>query len=80
MKCRKAISRRRNRGVVVNPGQALEKPAYRQSGVRHLGGVSPIQARVRNLGTCRLDVKGAVQVEAPRGPEYRCETQGRNDP
>jgi len=39
--------------------------------------VSPFQARVRNLGTCRLDVKGAVQVEDPQGPEYRCEAQGR---
>jgi len=42
--------------------------------------VSPFQARVRNLGTCRLDVKGAVQVEDPQGPEYRCEAQGRINP
>ena len=69
--------RRQNREVVVNPGLALEKSVYCQSGVRRKGGVSPFQARVRNLGTCRLDAKGAVQVEEPQGPEYRCEAQGR---
>ncbi len=64
-------------GRVVAPGSALELSAYCQSGVRRGGGVSPFQARERNLGTCRLDVKGAVQVEAPQGPEDRCEAPGR---
>jgi len=49
-----------------------------QRGIRRLGGVSPIQARTWNLGTCRLDAKEEVQVVAPQGPEYRCEAQGRN--
>ena len=35
-----------------------------------------IQAFVRNVGTCRLDVKGEIQVETPQESEYRCEAQG----
>src|SRR5262249_2984561 len=46
-------------------------------GVRHKGGASPILARTGNLGTCRLDVKGGAQGEAPREPEYRGGAQGR---
>lgn len=30
-----------------------------------------------NVGTCRSDVvKGAIQVEAPQGSEYRCRHRG----
>ena len=58
----------------------LKLSADCQRGVRREGGVSPFQAQVRNLGTCRLDAKGAAQVEAPQGPEYRCEAQGRITP
>ena len=50
---------------VVTPGSVLERSASCQSGVRRTGGVSPLQARVRNLGTCRLDGKGDVRVEDP---------------
>jgi len=42
-------------------------PAYWLGGVRHEGGVNMIQALVWNVGTCRLDVKGKIQVEDPRG-------------
>ena len=42
------------------------QPAYCLGGVRHADGVSPIQALVRNMGTCRPDAKGEIQVEAPR--------------
>ena len=41
------------------------RPAYGPGGDRHEGGVSPVQALVRNVGTCRLDAKGEIQVEAP---------------
>ena len=34
-------------------------------GTRLVGGVSPYQALVWNVGTCRPDAKGDVQVEAP---------------
>jgi hypothetical protein len=48
-------------------------------GGRHGGGVTLIQASARNVGTCRLDVKGAIQVENPQESEYRCEAQGRTE-
>jgi hypothetical protein len=38
-------------------------PADGPIGIRHIGGVTLIQALVRNLGTCRSDVKGEIQVE-----------------
>ena len=42
-------------------------PADCSSDDRHKGGVSPVQALVRNVGTWRLDAKGEIQVEDPRG-------------
>ncbi len=39
--------------------------------------VNPVQALVRNAGTCRSDAKGDPQVEDPRGVEYRCGAKGR---
>jgi hypothetical protein len=47
--------------------RAREMPADRPSGDRHEDGVSPVQARVRNVGTCSLDVKGEIRVEDPQG-------------
>jgi hypothetical protein len=52
-------------GRVIGPGAAREKPAYGSGGVRHEGGVSPIQALVRNVGTWRSDEKGRIQVGGP---------------
>ena len=54
-------------GRVVDLGQAQGTPVYCLSGVRHKGGVNLDQAVVRNVGTFRLDAKGEIQVEAPRG-------------
>src|SRR5690348_6073281 len=45
--------------------QARRVPADWPSGGRHKDGVSPAQARVRNVGTCRLDVKGVLRVVVP---------------
>ena len=67
MKCRK------RRDVIETEVQSLardearEVPAYCPSGDRHEGGVSPAQALMRNVGTYRLDGKGEIQVEDPRG-------------
>jgi hypothetical protein len=38
-------------------------------GIRHIGGMTLIQASVRNLGTCRPDAKGEVQAEGLRKDE-----------
>ena len=37
-------------------------PADWLDGVRYVGGVTLFQALLGNVGTCRLDVKGEVQV------------------
>jgi hypothetical protein len=44
-------------------------PADGPIGIRHIGGVTLIQASVRNLGTCRPDVKGEIQAEGLREDE-----------
>ena len=54
-------------GRVVGPGQVQGEPAACLDGIRHRGGVNRDQAFVRNVGTCRLDAKGEIQGEAPRG-------------
>ena len=54
-------------GRVVGPGQVQEAPAAGLDGIRHIGGVNRDQALVWNVGTCRLDAKGEVQVDDPRG-------------
>ncbi len=50
---------------VVTPGSAWGQPVYCPGGVRQKSGVNWIQALMRNVGTCRLDVKGEFQVEDP---------------
>ena len=45
--------------------EARGEPADYPSGDRHTDGVSPEQARVRNVGTCRLDEKGDLRVVDP---------------
>jgi hypothetical protein len=45
--------------------RARRMPADCPSGGRHKGGVSPAQALVWNVGTYRLDAKGALQVADP---------------
>ena len=56
---------RQNWGTWRSPGQVQRKPVYCLGGVRHRDGMNLIQAFVRNVGTCRLDVKGEVQMEVP---------------
>ena len=40
-------------------------PAYRLNGIRYGGGANLIQAFMWNVGTCRSDAKGEIQVEDP---------------
>ena len=64
------------RGSVVNHPLVVEtalapltrdkvggEPVDRPTGDRHEGGVTLIQALIRNLGTCRADAKGDFQVD-----------------
>lgn len=66
MTCRKVYKRCQNREGVVGPGQGWGKPDYCPTGIRHEGGVTLIQALVRNVGTCRPDVKGEAQADSLR--------------
>ena len=54
-------------GSCTDLGQAQRIPVYWLSGIRHEGGVNLAQALLRNVGTCRSDAKGEIQVEDPRG-------------
>ena len=66
MTCRNSQDGVETRGKVVAPGMSLGgalKPG--PSGIRLEGGVTPRQAFARNVGTCRLDVKGNVQIGGP---------------
>ena len=62
---------RKRRDVIETGLQLLARDTARQvpadgpSGDRHQDGVSPAQARVRNVGTSSLDGKGDLQVVAP---------------
>ena len=53
--------------AVGTPGYVQGKPVYRLGGVRHKGGATLNQALVWNVGTCRSDAKGEIQVEDPLG-------------
>src|SRR5687767_15871456 len=69
MTCRKVPWRRRNQERVSLLGQGWEVPD--DTGVRHEGGVSVILASIRNVRTCRSDVKGRSE-ERRVGKECRC--------
>ena len=65
MKCRKRMDVIETELQSLAWDEARGKPADCPSGDRHEGGVSPAQALVRNVGTCRLDAKGVLQAEDP---------------
>ena len=65
MTCRKRIDVTETRLQRLAWDEAREVPADGPSGDRHEDGVSPGQAFVRNVGTCRLDAKGDLQVVDP---------------
>lgn len=52
-------------GRVVDPGRVQGESAARLDDIRHRGGVTLNQAFVRNVGTCRLNVKRDVQGRNP---------------
>jgi hypothetical protein len=66
MTCRELSQWRRNRDGRLARDRVQQKPVYWLDGARHKGGVSPIQALVWNVRTCRSDVKGRTQAEGLR--------------
>ena len=65
MTCRKRMDVTETRLHRLAWDEARQVPADCPSGDRHEDGVSPGQALVRNVGTCRLDAKGDLQVVDP---------------
>src|SRR3954471_20330877 len=63
MTCRNIFWRRRNQERVPLLGQGWGVPD--DTGVRHGGGVTVTLASIRNVRTCRSDVKGAGQAGSP---------------
>jgi hypothetical protein len=62
---RKARTSRMSREAHVRICGGLEV-RFLRSTRRHKGGANLIQALVWNVGTCRPDVKGEIQVEDPQ--------------
>ena len=65
MTCRKRRDVVETRLLLLAWDEAREVPADCPSGDRHQGGVSPVQALMRNVGTFSLDAKGDLQVVDP---------------
>jgi hypothetical protein len=66
MTCRELYQQRQNRGGWLTRDGAQREPADWLGGVRHKGGVSPGQALMWNVGTCRSDDKRRAQTEGLR--------------
>jgi hypothetical protein len=64
------------RALPVSWDKVRERPAYCPGGDRHIGGVSSTTGFRVERGNLCCDAKGELQVEVPRGAEYRCATTG----
>src|SRR5689334_21501611 len=62
MTCRKCMDDVKTGGFSLLRDKSGGRPDFGLGGIRHGGGVTSVQARGRNLGTCRSDAKGEVQV------------------
>ena len=65
MTCRKRRDDVKTGGELLTREESGGDLIYCPGGVRHEGGVTVVQACVRNVGTCRPDDKGETQVAAP---------------
>jgi hypothetical protein len=65
MTCRKRMDAIETGFQSLARDEVRGKPVDCPSDGRHEGGVSPVQALVRNVGTSRLDAKGDLQVVDP---------------
>jgi hypothetical protein len=79
MTCRNIFWRHQERVPLL--GQGWGVPDDGPTGVRHEGGVTVILASIRNVRTCRSDVKGAGQAGSPcksTKAEHRGEGRSRS--
>ena len=63
MRCRKVENDVKTGGLSILQDKSRGKPVYCLGGIRHRSSANLIRAFVRNVGTCRPDVKGEIQVE-----------------
>jgi hypothetical protein len=80
MRCRKAYRCCQNLWAGASQGSAWRQPFYRPGGNRHRGGMTWIQALIRNLGTCRFDAKRAVQVATTTRTRVPMRSTGTESP
>jgi hypothetical protein len=66
MRCRKRIGDVETGGKSLTRDESGACPDCGPGGIRHEGGVTLNRALARNVGTCRLDGKGAIQTGGPR--------------
>ena len=66
-----------NRSSLLVPGSARREPAYWPCGIRHRGGMTLIQAFVRNVGTRPVMARENPISEDHEGGKYRCTERGR---
>jgi hypothetical protein len=69
MRCRKRIDDAETGGVSLTRDKSGGCPDFGPDGIRHRGGMTRDWALARNVGTCRPDVKGEVQVGSPHEGE-----------
>lgn len=69
MKCRKLINDVKTGVSFLRREESGGYPVYCPDGIRYRGGVKLVQAFMRNMGTCRFDVKGEIQVGSPHKNE-----------
>jgi hypothetical protein len=62
MTCRNSIDDVKTGGVIFSRDKLGGCPEDCPSGIRHVSGAKPDQARGRNVRTCRPDVKGDTQA------------------
>ena len=69
MTCRKLIDDVETGGRSLPRDESGGCPDYGPDGIRHEGGVTLNRALARNVGTCRPDAKGEVQMGGPHEDE-----------
>jgi hypothetical protein len=65
MLCRKTLNHHRNPVDLTAWDRVQQEPVYWLDSDRQIGGASPAQAFMRNMGTWRSDRKGGTQVGGP---------------
>jgi hypothetical protein len=65
MTCRKRMDDVETGGKLLTREESGGWPDYCPDGIRHEGGVTLQQAVAWNVGTCRSDVKGEIQMGGP---------------